>query len=82
MDRPSWWDWELEFSSHAIKRMLERGFSESDVRAMLEDATVVVEQSHGTFVVASFHLRRPCEIIVVPDRKEQRMVVVSVYLLS
>jgi len=33
---PEWWDWELELSPHLLKRMLDRGFTESDLRRMLE----------------------------------------------
>lgn len=36
---PSWWDWELEFSPHLLKRMIDRQFSEVDLRRMLEHAT-------------------------------------------
>ena len=35
---PSWWDWELELSVHVEQRMLERGITEVDLRAMLEHA--------------------------------------------
>jgi len=35
---PSWWDWELEFTPHIIKRTVDRRFSEIDLRAMLENA--------------------------------------------
>jgi len=27
---PEWWGWELEFTSHLLKRMIDRGFSEAD----------------------------------------------------
>ncbi len=33
---PEWWDWELELSPHLLKRMADRGFSELDLRAMLD----------------------------------------------
>jgi hypothetical protein len=35
---PEWWDWELEFSPHLIKRMIDRSFSELDLRMMLENS--------------------------------------------
>ena len=36
---PSWWDFELELSSHLLKRMKDRGFTETDLREMLEAAS-------------------------------------------
>ena len=39
LDRPEWWEWELGFDSRIGDRMEERGFSEVELRAMLEDAT-------------------------------------------
>jgi hypothetical protein len=35
---PSWWSWELELSPHLLKRMVDRQFSEVDLRRMLEHA--------------------------------------------
>ena len=39
MGRPPWWEWELELTPHLLKRMVDRGFTELDLREMLEDAT-------------------------------------------
>ena len=36
---PDWWDWELEFTPHLIKRMIDRQFNEVELRAMLADAS-------------------------------------------
>ena len=36
---PVWWEWELELTPHVLKRMLDREFTEVDLRQMLEDAT-------------------------------------------
>ncbi len=52
---PDWWDWELEISSHCLKRMTERGFNEAELRAMMEDVTSVEYQDHGTFIVQTSH---------------------------
>jgi hypothetical protein len=32
---PVWWDWELELTPHGLKRMLDREFTEVDLRKML-----------------------------------------------
>lgn len=36
---PEWWGWELEFSPHLLKRMIDRSFNEADLRLMLAEAT-------------------------------------------
>ena len=36
---PDWWNWDLSFTSHAELRMEQRGVTEVEVRAMLENAT-------------------------------------------
>jgi hypothetical protein len=35
---PAWWEWELELSPHLLKRMIDRDFTELDLRKMLEKA--------------------------------------------
>ncbi len=77
---PEWWNWELELSSHLFKRMADRGFSELDLRAMLEHARDyrpdIIE---GRWViVATFH-RRTWEVVVEPDVDTKRLVVVTAY---
>jgi hypothetical protein len=82
MEWPDWWEWELEFSSHCLKRMQERGFNEAELRALLADAEELVEQIHGTFVVVSMQVDKRWEIIVAPDLEKRRIVVISAYSLS
>lgn len=36
---PEWWNWELELSPHLLKRMVDRRFTEVDLRRMLQVAT-------------------------------------------
>jgi len=36
---PAWWVWELELTPHVLKRMVDREFTELDLRQMLEDAS-------------------------------------------
>lgn len=38
MEWPEWWSWELEPTPHLLKRMEDRGFTEVDLRAMLQTA--------------------------------------------
>ena len=79
MDWPDWWNWELAISYHCIKRMQDRNFNEADLRAMFDDATKVVEQVQGTFVVETRHDEQTWEVVVCPDPRNQRIVVVTAY---
>ena len=79
MDWPEWWDWELEISSHCRKRMLERSYSEAELRVMMDDATGILEQLHGTFIVETRHENVRWEVIVTPDDNRQIIVVVTAY---
>ena len=42
MNWPSWWDWDLGFTPHLEMRMVERGFSEVELRAMFDAASKCV----------------------------------------
>lgn len=35
---PGWWVWDLELTPHVLKRMEDRGFTEVDLRRMIDDA--------------------------------------------
>jgi hypothetical protein len=37
-DWPAWWEREIELSSHLLKRMVDRLFSEVDLRSMVASA--------------------------------------------
>ncbi len=77
---PPWWLWELEVSSHLLKRMEDRRFTEVDLRRMLELATayrrdVVV----GRWVIQTRHGRRAWEVIVEPLTPEHLLLIVTAY---
>lgn len=82
--RPSWWDWELEFSPHLLKRMLDRGFTEVDLRAMLADELAVVPKADdpARYVVLTKHDGAPWHVIVEPDRASEVIVVVTAYAIE
>lgn len=44
-ERPAWWSWELELSSHTLKRMVDRRFTEVDLRSMVSAAMNLRETS-------------------------------------
>lgn len=77
---PEWWDWELEFSPHLFKRMLDRNFTELDLRTMLENARGyrpdIVE---GRWVVLTLRRRQTWEVIVEPDFNSKRLLIITAY---
>lgn len=77
---PPWWGWELELSVHLLKRMKYRGFTEVELRGMLEDATGVHRDVEpGRWRVETELRRRPWEVIVEPDRTSRVVVVVTAF---
>lgn len=38
---PDWWNFELELSPHVEERMIDRGFSEVDLRLMIETTAAI-----------------------------------------
>lgn len=77
---PSWWDWELELSPHLLKRMIDRAFTEVDLRGMLERATGLREDIvDGRWLVETWHRGKPWAVIVEPDAELQLLVVVTAY---
>lgn len=77
---PEWWDWELAFPGYLELRMEQRGFSEPDLRSMLQQARgyspSVVE---GRFMIETRHRDRPWIVIVEPDPDQRRLVIVTAY---
>jgi len=63
--------------------MLDRDFTEVDMRRMLEDAggyrQDVVE---GRWVIETLHDLRPWEVIVEPDSLDQIVVVITAYAVD
>lgn len=77
---PSWWDWELDFTPHLLKRMEDRDFTEVDLRGMLERATGfrpdVVEQR---FLIETRLRGREWEVIVEPEVETSLLIVITAY---
>lgn len=83
MDWPSWWHWELDLSPHLLKRMVDRGFTEVDLRAMLAAARAVRKGPvPDRWVVETRHKRRSWEVVVEPDEGVELVVVVTAYPVS
>ena len=80
MSFPEWWDWELELTPHVEKRMEDRGFTELDLREMLERATGHrADVLEGRFVIETRFSGRKWEVVVEPDELEHLLVVVTAY---
>ena len=75
-----WWDWDIEFTPHLLKRMEDRNFDEVDLREMLNRSksykSNIVE---GRWVIETQHERHPWEVIVEPNDSEKLLVVVTAY---
>lgn len=73
-------DWDLTLSAHMKKAMEDRGFTEVDLRRMLEDAIGYREDVvEGRWVVETRQARAKWEVIVEPDKRSPRLVVVTAY---
>jgi hypothetical protein len=80
---PHWWHWELEISQHLLKRMIDRGFNEVDVREMLEDAADFrPNHEPSRFAIRSHLDGHPFELILEPLMMEEILLVVTAYPLD
>ena len=77
---PLWWDWDLELSPHLLKRMVDRGFSEVDLRTMLQRSRGFRRDVvPGRWVIETRYGRASWEVIVEPDITANLLVVVTAY---
>ena len=77
---PAWWNWFLELTPHVLKRMVDRRFTEVDLRAMLDAATEYREDLvENRWVIEVRHRKRAWEVIVEPDEEMRLLVVFTAY---
>jgi hypothetical protein len=77
---PSWWGWELELSPHLLKRMIDRRFTEVDLRLMLEEASEYRRDvERGRWVIGTRLRSRRWEIVVEPDTDLEMLVIITAY---
>lgn len=77
---PTWWSWEIELSPHLLKRMVDREFTEVDLRRMLEHARRLLEDAvEGRWLVETRHSGRNWEVVVEPDFDLQRVLIITAY---
>ncbi len=80
---PVWWEWELELNPHIEKRMEDRGFTEVDLRSMLERATAYRRDTvDGRWVIETRLRGTDWEVIVEPDEEDELLVAVTAYPLE
>lgn len=80
---PVWWTWELETSSHVLKRMVDRSLNEVDLRRMLEEATGFrPDFVGGRFVIETRHDGRYWEVIVEPILEERILLAITAYRVT
>ena len=79
MELPDWWNWELELTPHLLKRMVDRGFNEADVRAMLDDVVNIVPQGNERFRVEAALEGKSWIVILEPDPGDEAILVITAY---
>jgi hypothetical protein len=78
---PDWWDWEIELTPHLLKRMIDRGFNEVDLRQMLDKSTGIRKSAvEGRYVIFSPFQGERWEIIVEPDPDARQLLVITAYV--
>lgn len=77
---PDWWKWEVEISPHVEKRMIDRDFTEIDLRSMLLKANNYrPDVVDGRYLIETLHRRKKWRVIVEPDNEFKLLVVVTAY---
>lgn len=80
---PDWWDFELELSPHVEERMIDRGFTDVDLRLMLERAIRIrPSRSAGRFLVETVHDGDAWEVILEPDERDRVIVVITAFQVT
>jgi len=80
---PEWWDFELELSPHILDRMIDRDFSEADLRLMIEVADGFRPgSSGGRWNVETVHHGNKWEVVVEPDELDRVIVVITAYKVT
>ena len=77
---PPWWNWELVLIPHLHRRLKKRGFTEVELRRMMEHA-LGYRRDHieGRWVIETRHQRRRWAVIVEPVPEKEQLEVLTVY---
>ena len=80
MDQPQWWEWDLEFTPHIRKRMVQRNFNDIAVREMLDTCRQILPGSEpNRWTVESTYRGSEWHIIVEPDPTSETIVIITAY---
>jgi hypothetical protein len=80
---PDWWSFELELSPHVEERMIDRGFSEVDLRLMFEMTTAIRRGvAKGRWILETAHDGDAWEVVVEPDEHDRVIVVITAYRVT
>ena len=68
---------------HLLKRMIDRSFSETDLREMTERANGYrPDVQEGRWIIETTHDGKAWEVVVEPEPAEQILVVVTAYAVG
>jgi hypothetical protein len=85
-DGPDWWRFDLELSLHVEERMIDRSFSEVDLRLMMENPNGLwFGGSVGRLAGGSskrFIWGEAWGVVVEPDELEQVIIVITAYKVT
>lgn len=77
---PFWWGFQVVFSSHARRRMLQRGLHEVQARQMLEGAHGLRPQADGgTWCVLAMEGKQAWMFVIKPNLTERRIEIITLY---
>lgn len=80
---PPWWNWEIDLWTHLGERMEDRGFTEVDLRRMMEYANGYRRaRREGRWIITTTHRGEGWEIIVQPEPDMETLGVVTAYEVS
>ena len=80
MNGPHWWQWELKLTPHVEKRMAQRGFTEIDLREMLDRRhRTRPDIEPGRWLVETRHRHTNWEVILEPDPESRFVLVITAY---
>lgn len=83
MRRPPWWNWGLVLTDHVRERMIERDFTEFELRGMIEEAFGMRQSSvPGRWIVETNLGRHGFEVVLEPDFGSREVVVVTAHAIG
>lgn len=77
---PKWWEWEFILSPHLGRRQEDRGFTEVELRRMLERADGFEPDAMADrWRIRTRHRRQEWIVVVEPEFDQRTVVVVTAY---